>query len=131
MPRSFDEVSTGDVELVFPDDAAGKTYRLEEQAVYEAGEVRDEAGTDDVPKYGDWLRVEVGGREAWLNAPSALLSEVASRDGSNVSSGEQFTVDRLTKTGHGESDPYRAEISFPGDREQDRLEDQAEAAGDD
>lgn len=124
MPQDFSEVSTGDVELVFPDDATGNTYRLREQAVFEASEVRDEAETGDVPKYGDWLPVQLEGREAWLNAPSALLSEVADRDGANVSAGERFTVDRLAKTGHKQSDPYEAEISFPDDRDQSRVTDQ-------
>ena len=128
MPQGFDEVSTGDVELVFPDEAADETYRLREQAVYGAEEVRDEAGTEEVPKYGDWLPVEAEGRDAWLNAPSALLSEVADRDEKNVRPGERFTIDRLSKTGYQESDPYEAEISFPDDRSQASIN---QATGDD
>jgi len=124
MPQDLADSVTGDVELIFPDDATGRTYRLQELSVYDADEVRDEEDLEEVPKFGSWIPVTVDGDEAWLNAPSQLRSELVDQ---NVEVGQPFTVDRLTKDGHQESDPYQAEISVTGDRSQDRLE----AAGDD
>lgn len=124
MPRKLEDSVTGAAELIFPDDATGDRYRLRELAVYEAEEVRDELGDSDVPKYGDWIPVETGDDdEAWLCAPSELRRRLVEE---TVETGDWFTVTRLAKDGHRESDPYRAQI----DVDRARSETQQALSGD-
>ena len=117
--ESLEDSVTATRELVFPDDASGRDYRSPELNVYDAEEVREELGGTETPQYGKWLQVEIldaaGGEDGFLAAPSDLRAELVE---SNIRPGEVFRIDSLTKTGHKESDPYRAELSFP-DREAD------------
>lgn len=118
MPTDLSEASTGSGELVFPDDAPGKQYRLREQAVYDAEEVRDEIGNRDVPRYGRWLPVENGDGPGWLSAPSALIEELQ-RDG--FENGSVFEIVTMEQTGPDPSDPYRVEVRAVDDSEQSRF----------
>jgi hypothetical protein len=105
-------------ELVFPDDAAGKKYRIPNLNVYDADEVREELDSD-IPQYGKWLPVEIAGAtgdgDGFLCAPSHLRSVLVEE---SIQAGELFRIEKLEKTGLGESDPYKAEVTFP-DREAD------------
>jgi len=116
--ENLSESVTTTRELVFPDDASGKEYRLPSLNVYGADEVRDELDSD-IPQYGKWMPVEIigntGDEDGFLCAPSHLRSVLLEN---SVQAGELFRIDTLTKTGVAESDPYRAEVSFP-DREAD------------
>lgn len=118
MPTKLNESLTGNgAELIFPDEATGKQYKLRELAVYEAEEVRDQLGGSDVPKYGKWLPVELrDDDEAWLCAPSSLRERLVDED---VTEADTFTVTSLDKTGHEQSAPYRAEIDVEESRPDD------------
>lgn len=119
MPTELNESLSGDgTELIFPDEATGRTYRLRELAVYDAEEVRDQMG-GDVPRFGQWLPVTLMDRNeepAWLTAPSDLRRRLVSED---LTEADTFTVTSLKKTGHKESDPYEAELSVDRDRPDD------------
>jgi tRNA(Ser,Leu) C12 N-acetylase TAN1 len=118
--ESLEDSVTATGELVFPDDASGKTFTLQERSVYDAEDVRDELDTD-IPQYGRWLPVEVetrtGMETGFLAAPSELRKRLVEE---SVRPNETFRVETMKKDGHGESDPYRVEISFP-DREADSI----------
>lgn len=124
MPTDLAESVTGDVELVFPDNAPGKQYRLRESAVYDAVEVRDEigAGDDDVPQFGHWLPVTILDRDetGFLNAPSELRQELVSAE---AEAGDEFRVEFLEQRGNGPSDPYSASIEMVTDTDQASLTD--------
>lgn len=119
MPTELDKSVTGNDPLVFPDDATGRQYRLSELAVYDAEEVRNEIGSEDVPRFGSWLPVEIEDqdRDGWLNAPSELRRVLVEAE---VEAGQLFEVNVLTQDGPRQSDPYRAEITVQ-DPDQDRL----------
>jgi hypothetical protein len=118
MPQDLSESVSGTVELVFPDDATGQ-YSLQKRSVYDAAEVRTELDSD-VPQYGDWLPVEIldENREGWLIAPSRLRAELLDAE---IRVGEVFQIETMTKTGNGQSDPYRVELNYP---ERDQSEQQ-------
>jgi len=110
MPKDLADSVSGSAELIFPDDAAGRTYSLDELQVYEAEEVRNELESDDVPQYGSWIPVtEETGMEAWLNAPSNLRSQLVE---DNVTASERFNITEMRK-GAGQSDPYQVQIEYP------------------
>jgi len=111
MPESLEDSVSGSAELIFPDDATGRTYRLEELSVYEPDEVRDRIGSDSVPEYGSWIPVteQKTGSEAWLNAPSNLRAELVNSD---VTAKELFEITVMEK-GTGQSDPYRVAVTYP------------------
>jgi len=117
MPEDLTDSVTGSTELVFPDDASRRQYSLRELAVYGAGEVRSEMEMEtDIPQYGSWLPIVTDdGDDGWLTAPSELRQKLLDRD---VKPGETFRIESLEKSGHGESDPYQVELSFP-DRDSD------------
>ena len=117
MPEKLSESVTGSTELVFPDDASRRQYSLRELAVYGAGEVRSEMEMEtDIPQYGSWLPIVTDdGDDGWLTAPSELRQKLLDSD---VKPGETFRIESLEKSGHGESDPYQVELSFP-DRDSD------------
>lgn len=117
MPTDLGEASSGTGELIFPDDATGNEYRLREQAVYDADEVRAEIGNDDVPRFGRWLPVENGAGNAWLSAPSALIDELQQHEIGN----DPFRIVTMEKPGHEESNPYRVEIETARDEHQAGL----------
>lgn len=118
MPTDLAEAaSSGATELIFPDDATRYEYRLREGQVYDAEEVRGEIGNSDVPQWGNWLPVEIEDGEAWLNAPSQLITELVEI---GIEPGHRWTVDRLEKTGSRQSDPYEVELSVH-DEDQGRL----------
>lgn len=116
MPEKLSESVMG-VELVFPSDATGTVFKLDEDAVYAAEEVRDETGTD-TPQYGKWLRVEVDGREAFLNAPAELREELVNHE---AKPGEIFEVTRMAQPGTDPSAPYEVNVERRSDPDQDRL----------
>jgi hypothetical protein len=108
MPTDLSDSVSGSTELVFPDDVGGK-YRLRERSVYDAEEVREDLD-GDVPQYGDWLPVEDNGEKAWLVAPSELRAELIDQE---IRVNELFRIDEMTKTGRGQSDPYRVSVTLP------------------
>lgn len=120
MPTRLDESLAGNgTELVFPDEATDRQYRLRELAVYDAEEVRDDLGDSDVPKFGSWLPVTLpdrDGEEAWLCAPSSVRQQLVTRE---VTEADTFTITGLEKSGTRESDPYRAEIDVSQSRPDD------------
>jgi hypothetical protein len=124
MPEDLEETISGSTELVFPDDAVDQTYSLQERSVYDAGEVREEMDSE-IPEYGSWLPVDLDGDQAWLVAPSELRSVLVDQE---IRTGERFSIDKMQKTGRGQSDPYTVEVSLP-DREA-VSEDQASLTGD-
>jgi hypothetical protein len=110
MVEDLSDSVSGSTELVFPDDVTGtETYRLQKRKVYDAEDVREELDSD-VPQYGKWLPVELNGDEAWLVAPSELRSELVDQE---IRTGERFTIDQMTKSGRGQSDPYEVSITLP------------------
>lgn len=114
MPESLSDAATGNGELIFPDDAAGDEYELREANVYDADEVRERIETDDVPRFGRWLPVNAGPgaqREAWLNAPSALIEKLQAKD---VDPGDRFSITEIQKPGHEDSNPYQVSIQVLG-----------------
>lgn len=110
MPEKLSESVTGGAELIFPDDASSQEYRLREEAVYDAEEVRDDLGNGtEVPRYGSWIPVETEqDSQAWLNAPSQLRNELVAAE---LESGDLFRIETLRKDGNHQSDPYLAEIT--------------------
>jgi hypothetical protein len=115
MAEDLRDSVSGTVELVFPDDAAGKTYRLRELTVYDAEEVREDLD-GDVPQYGRWLPVkeQETGDDAWLTAPSRLRSALVEND---VQTGETFGIGTMKQTGTGQTDPYLVELTLPERRD--------------
>lgn len=120
MPTDLDEATTGGASLIFPDDAEGVRFRLNEAAVYDADEVRDElgAGDDGTPAFGRWLSVEIEDEDCWLNAPGEVIEELQRIE---AEPGEVLEVSRLEKSGNGETDPFEANISRKADADQTRL----------
>lgn len=118
--ESLEDSVTATGELVFPDDASGKAFALQERSVYGPEEVRDELETD-IPRYGKWVPVEIqtrtGTESGFLAAPSELRKRLVEE---TVQEGETFRVETMTKDGPEDSDPYRVELSFP-DREADSI----------
>lgn len=115
MPTNLSDSVAASVELIFPDEATDKTYSLRELTVYDAEEVRDEIGSEDVPQYGQWLPVKMDGEDAWLSAPSELRSLLVE---DNIREGELFEIREMRKTGGRQSDPYSVSVEFP-DRDGD------------
>jgi hypothetical protein len=127
MPKDLADSVSGSTELIFPDDADGKTYSLDELQVYEAEEVRNELESGDVPQYGSWIPVKENGTEAWLNAPSQLRSQLVE---DNVTKGTRFTITEMKK-GTGQSDPYQVEIRYPDRPDPESAQKMVQEAGDD
>jgi len=128
MPEDLADSVSGSAELIFPDDADSRTYRLEELSVYEAEEVRNEIGSDDVPQYGSWIPVtEETDSRAWLNAPSQLRSQLVK---DNVTAGERFKITKMVK-GTGQSDPYRVKVTYPDRPAPESGQEMVQEAGDD
>jgi hypothetical protein len=116
--ENLEDSVTATGELVFPDDASGKAFELRERSVYGPEDVRDVLETE-IPRYGKWLPVKIqtrtGTDSGFLTAPSELRKRLVDE---TVQEGETFRVEKMTKTGDGNADPYRVELSFP-DREPD------------
>lgn len=127
MPKDLADSVSGSTELIFPDDAAGRTYSLDELQVYEAEEVRNELESDDVPQYGSWIPVTENGTEAWLNAPSQLRKRLVE---DNVTEGTRFNITEMRK-GAGQSDPYQVEIEYPDIPDPDSPQEMVQEASDD
>ena len=109
MPEDLNETVSEGTELVFPDDASGKTYRLCERSVYDAAEVRAEMETD-IPQYGSWLPVKLDGEDAWLTAPSQLRTRLVE---DTIKPNEVFNIREMEKRGNDPSDPYQVELAYP------------------
>jgi len=126
MPTDLTESVAASVELVFPDEATRNQYSLRERSVYDADEVRDEIGSDDVPQYGKWLPVTLDGEDGWLIAPSELRTALVEK---SIRQGEPFRIATMKKTGSRQSDPYSVEVKLlDRDAEQTGL---PESAADD
>lgn len=123
MPVKTADASTGADGFIFPSDLEGTRFRLVEDALYDAAEVREqlydgEAIEDDheaeeagqVPAYGRWYPVHAIGydEEQWLAAPGELIDELKTWDDPADAS---YRVGRCRKSGSGESDPYEVNVA--------------------
>jgi len=119
MPTDLSEHETGGVDVLFADDLQGTTFSLRESAVYEAEEVREEAGTD-IPKFGNWMPVTLDdGTDGWMVALGELVEELQLLE--NAQSVE-CTVTRCQKSGDQQTDPYEVNVEIEeGDPKQSGL----------
>lgn len=116
MPEKIEE-TVSEVRLLFPDEASGTEFRLSEDAVYDAGEVREETESD-VPKYGKWLPVKIDGKETYMTAPRELREELMSE---SAEPGQSFEITRMEKSGQDDSAPYEVNLEPVSDSGQGRL----------
>lgn len=103
MAKDLYEAKTGTQSLVFAADIGDETpleLKLVESTLYEAGEVRNEIGNDDIPKNGDWLPVRTeddstADDPTYVNAVAELIEELQDK---SVKPGDTFTITRCEKT---------------------------------
>lgn len=119
MPTDLADHDTGGIELLFADELPGTVFSLRETAVYEAEEVRSEVG-GDIPKFGDWLPVEVeGDGAAWIVALGELVEELKQYENPQA---VELEVTRCEKSGSQQTDPYEVNLEqVGGDAKQGSL----------
>lgn len=122
MPVKTADASTGADGFIFPDDLEGTRFQLDEDALYEAYEVResmydnpieDDHEADEqgqTPAYGRWYPVDVPGYEdlQWMIAPGELIDELKTWDDP---AGGRLKVTRCRKSGPDPSDPYEVNVA--------------------
>lgn len=109
MPRDANPNAGQTTELVFTDGLEGTVFSIPRTpAIYTAEEVR-EATDNDVPEFGDWLKVRLPqlDEDGWLVAVSELEQWVAKTE--NVTAGT-YEVTKCEKTGTAQTDPYEVQV---------------------
>lgn len=124
MPTDLNDVDTSGVELWFSDDMEGETFYLRDSAVFEAGEVREETGTD-IPEFGRWFPVhgatedgETTGETGWLVALGELVEELQTMTPDPVET--PWTVTRCQKSGPKQTDSYEVNVENHADLDPDQ-----------
>lgn len=126
MPTDLSEAQTGSIDLYFADDLEGETFFLQDSAVYEAEEVRDEIG-GEVPKFGRWLPVHEADQDGqthgsgWIVAVGELVEELQALAVDPVE--VPWTVTACRKSGPDQTDPYEVNVEDHDglEADQDRL----------
>lgn len=129
MPTNLNDVETGGVPLIFPENMEGARWRLKSLEVHSALEVREDEYDDPLedgedaeeegqpPAYGRWLPVDVEGDEGWVNCPKELIDDLQALD---PSKGEVFEVTRVDQ-GSRPTDPYEINLERRSNDTQTRL----------
>lgn len=119
MPTDLQEHETGGIDVLFASDLPGTTFTLQEASVYDADEVRAETGTD-IPKFGNWMPVELDdGTSGWMVALGELVEELQRIENPAAVT---CTVTRCEKSGPKQTDPYEVNVEIEaGDTRQTGL----------
>jgi hypothetical protein len=119
MPTKLSDADTGGETLLFADQLEDHDFRLDELAVYDAEEVREELD-QDIPKFGRWLpaRIESQDERAWLVGLGELIEELQRFEDPTAG---VYTVSRCEKSGSGEQDPYEVNVEPVADADQTGL----------